>query len=531
MKKHYKILTDIDAGKISIVLKSIIVGLAAGLVTVFYRLVLMKAEKGAQQWYHFVGEHKAYIGITLIGLALCAIIVGCLVKWNPMISGSGIPQLEGIMKGHFKERKSWFHTIWSKFLAGSIGIVAGLSLGREGPSIQLGAAVGEGIADKIGNGAMEKKILMVSGASAGLAAAFNAPMAGVIFALEEIYKYFSPLILLSSMSAAVVSDFISKQVFGLEPVFDFHVLRSVPLANYWIIILLGIFIGITGAGYNFFLLYTKKMYAKLKKIDIRIRMLIPFLCAGVVGLVFPLAMGGGHVILEKLTLTTGIGLLVLIFVVKIVFSMISFCSGVPGGIFFPLLVLGATLGAIFGAVSVQFGFLSQDLFYNMIILAMAGYFAAIVRAPITGIVLIMEMTGSFTHMLSLTIVSIVAYITADMMKCPPIYDALLEDLVKDETPQKKEFTGTKTMVEIIVQHESFFDQKLVKHIPWPSKSLLVGVKRGDAQLVPKGNTQIKAGDYLLLLTEECEECDLKARLHELNEPIADNIQEEKIKKV
>ena len=97
MKKHYKILTDIDAGKISIVLKSIIVGLAAGLVTVFYRLVLMKAEKGAQQWYHFVGEHKAYIGITLIGLALCAIIVGWLVKWNPMISGSGIPQLEGIM--------------------------------------------------------------------------------------------------------------------------------------------------------------------------------------------------------------------------------------------------------------------------------------------------------------------------------------------------------------------------------------------------------------------------------------------------
>ena len=519
MKKHYKILTDVDAGKVSIVLKSIVVGLLAGLITVFYRLVLMRAETGAEKWYHFVGEHKGYIGITFIGLVLCAIIVGSLVKWNPMISGSGIPQLEGLMKGHFKERKGWFHTIWSKFLAGAIGIVAGLSLGREGPSIQLGAAVGEGVAGKIGNGAMEKKILMVSGASAGLAAAFNAPMAGVIFALEEIYKYFSPLILLSSMSAAVVSDFVSKQVFGLEPVFDFHILRSVPLDSYWMLILLGIFIGVAGAGYNFLLLFTKKMYGKLKKVDIRIRMLIPFLCAGIVGLVFPLAMGGGHVILEKLTLGTGIWVLVLIFVVKIIFSMISFSSGVPGGIFFPLLVIGATLGAIFGSASIQLGFLDQDLFYNMIILAMAGYFAAIVRAPITGIVLIMEMTGSFTHMLSLTIVSIVAYITADIMKCPPIYDALLEDLVKDEDPQKKEFTGTKTMVEIIVQHESSYENQIVKNIPWPAKSLLVGVKRGDVQLVPKGLTKLRAGDYLLLLTEECEECDLKAKLQELNEPL------------
>ena len=371
--------------------------------------------------------------------------------------------------------------------------------------------------NKVGTSSMEKKILMVSGASAGLSAAFNAPMAGVIFALEEIYKYFSPLILLSSLSAAVAADFVSKQFFGFEPVFHFDVVQSLPLNRYWLLLILGIMIGCMGSFYNFFLLFTKKLYQKMTHLDIRVKMCIPFVVAGVLGLVYPNVLGGGHAIIKELNLQSGMKVLLALFAVKLVFSMISFCSGAPGGIFFPLLVLGAALGAIVGLAGINLGWIEPDLFYNFIILAMAGFFAAIVRAPITGIVLIMEMTGSFTHMLSLTIVSIVAYIVADLLKCPPIYDALLEGMLKDGKEVGHLKNQPKTLVEIIVRHESAFENQYVKDIQWPCHALLVGLKRGEIQLVPKGDTKILVGDYLIVLVEEKDEASVKHTFEKMNE--------------
>lgn len=517
MRGQYKFLTNMEAAKLKIVLKSILVGILAGSLAVGYRLTLTLAESFAERGYDFIRGNGFYILAGFVFLSVYAWMVGGLVKWNPMISGSGIPQLEGIMKGYFKDRKSWFHLIWSKFLGGTIGILGGLSLGREGPSIQLGAAVGEGVAEKISRNSMEKKILMVSGASAGLAAAFNAPMAGVIFALEEIYKYFSPLILLSSLSAAVAADFVSKQFFGFDPIFNYKIVQSLPLNSYWLLLILGIFVGCMGAFYNFFLLYLKKLYSKIAHWDIRLRMMIPFFCAGFMGLLFPKVLGGGHLIIKELEAHAGLRLLIMLFIVKLIFSMISFCSGAPGGIFFPLLVLGATLGAIFAIVSIRLGVIDRTLFYNFVILAMAGYFAAIVRAPITGIVLIMEMTGSFTHMLSLTIVSIVAYIVADLLKCPPIYDALLEGMKNDGKDVKRLENQPKTLIEIIVRHESDYVNKKVKEIPWPPHSLLVGVKRGEVQIVPKGETQLQVGDYLILLVEDHEEAQAKKQVKKMNE--------------
>ncbi len=190
MRNNYKILTEHDYGNIFIVFKSLLVGLAAGSVTVLYRVTLTYAEQFTFGMYSFLKRNLWFFPIAIIGLCLVAYFIGYLVTRDKMISGSGIPQLEGILKGHFKNRKSWLHTLCSKFLGGTLAIAGGLSLGREGPSIQLGACAAEGLGKKIGKGRLERKILMASGASAGLAAAFNAPMAGVIFALEEIFKYF-----------------------------------------------------------------------------------------------------------------------------------------------------------------------------------------------------------------------------------------------------------------------------------------------------------------------------------------------------
>lgn len=519
MKNNYRELTDNHYQNILIVFESLIVGVVVGGVIALYRITLTYAEQFTFKMYDFLRSNLMLIPAAAIILCLAGYLVGYLVSKNKMISGSGIPQLEGIMKGYFKNRKSWINTLCYKFVGGAICIGGGLSLGREGPSIQLGACVAEGLGKKVGKGQLEKRILLAGGASAGLAAAFNAPLAGVVFALEEVFKYFSPVILLSIMSSAVAADFISKEIFGMSPIFNFEITKVIPLNQYWLLISLGILLGGSGAIYNYVLLKTKQFYGKLKFLNEKTRVIIPFIVAGVLGLVFPVVLGGGHRVVEELTLENGILFLAAVLVIKFLFSMVSFGSGAPGGIFFPLIILGATIGAIFASVSIKHLGVDQELYNNFILLAMAGFLTAIVRAPITSIILIMEMTGSFTHILSLTAVAVTAYVVADLLKSPPIYEALLENMLLSEKEADAKESSQKIAVEFIVKHESAFANKQVKDVKWPGKSLLVGIRQGDKSIIPHGDTLLREGDYLTVLADANSESRIKETLDEMNEPL------------
>lgn len=511
---NYEAVIGISHKKIPILLKSILIGLMIGVVVSAYRLVLTYAESFSFAIYGYLRSHLLLIPIAFAVLGVLGYLVGTLVFRHGMISGSGIPQVKGIIMGYFKH--NWLGTLIAKFVGGTISIFAGLSLGREGPSIQLGACVAEGMGKKLAESRTEKKILIASGASAGLAAAFNAPLAGTIFAMEEIYKYFSPVILLSAMAASVAADFVSKLFFGMSPVFEFHITGSIPLDGYWLLFILGAVLGAAGAFYNVILLKTQRLYKKFSRLTVRTRPIIPFLLAGVLGLVFPVVLGGGHAIIEELQLTTAITYLLLILLVKFAFSMISFGSGAPGGIFFPLLVIGATIGAIFGNAAVTYLGFDPTLFYNFVILAMAGFFTAIVRAPITGVVLLVEMTGSFNQMLSLTIVSIVAYIVADLLKSQPIYESLLESqiagnkLVRHNHDRLKKVT-----VEVIVQYGSRAEKVLLKNLQLPKSCLLIAVRRMGEELIPTGDTELIGEDYLTFLTDVEHETNVREVLSEL----------------
>lgn len=512
MKNNYQAIGSVGEKKLSVLLWSILIGLLSGLVVVGYRAVLNCAEKLAFIIYRFLREYLIWFPVWMTLLIVMGIAVGKMVKKNDMISGSGIPQVKGIMMGYIKD--TWFGTLCLKFIGGTVAILGGLSLGREGPSVQLGACVAEGVTKKVKATRMEKKVLIASGASAGLSAAFNAPLAGVVFALEEIFKYFSPLILLSTMAAAVAADFVAKNVFGMEHVFQFPEVGMIPLSSYWILLLLGAVLGAAGAFYNKVLLATQRLYRKLLPQDKR--PLIPFILAGILGLTFPSVLCGGHEIISQFNLSTGIFMLFLLLLVKFLFSMISFGSGSPGGIFFPLLIIGGTIGAIFGSVSVHWLGFSQNLFFNFVILAMAGYFTAIVRAPITGIILITEMTGSLHHLLSLTVVSITAYIVADLLKSAPVYESLLENLLKTKNilPEKEEHSK-KILIDTIVQHGSKIAGKQVKEIKWPRRSLLLSIKRMETEIIPKGDTIIQEGDYLILITDLNSEWKTRERINTL----------------
>lgn len=483
-----------------LILQGVIVGAAAGLVSVLFRLSVERAGDFLEFMLDAGTRQVIFKVIWFAALAVLSVVVARLVKWEPMIGGSGIPQVEGELHGLFSQK--WRRVLAAKFAGGVLSIGAGLSLGREGPSIQLGAMAGKGISRISKRVKIEEKLLMTCGASAGLAAAFNAPFAGVLFSLEELHKSFSVEVLLSTMAASVTADFISRNVFGLAPVFSFDIAMNIPLDLYWVVILLGLALGAVGAFYNFCIRKSQQLYGKIRRKEVRL--LIPFLCAGFLGFTFPAVLGGGHKLIPMLAGGEfALAMIFAVFAVKFVFSMVSFGSGAPGGIFLPLLVLGALLGGGIGTLMVQTFGVPQALLQNFIVLAMAGFFAAIVRAPITGIILICEMTGSFTQLLSLTLISLTAYIIADLLKSQPIYEQLLERLAARERDEKlQEEEEAKILLEVPVHFGTPICMKKISQVEWPENSLIVAVRRGNHEIIPKGTVRIRPGDILIILCNE-----------------------------
>lgn len=417
---------------VMLITEGLCVGLIGGFIVLLYRVALTFAGNWLIKILSYIKGNPFRCAVWFLILMALAWIVGRLVKWEPMISGSGIPQVEGEVSGRLSQ--NWKRVLPAKFAGGFLCMLGGLSLGREGPSIQLGAMAGQGISRALGRGKREEKFLMTCGASAGLSAAFHAPLAGMMFAVEEIHKTFSIPILLPVMTASVTADYIASHILGLDPVFHFQITEYLPQNYYWLLILLGILVGVSGVFYNWGMLKAQELYRKIPFLKETGRLLIAFLTAGVLGLVMPSILGSGSGLIVSLTKGEMVlGMVVLTLVVKFLFSAVSFGSGAPGGIFFPLLILGALLGAVFAMTGAEFFGLDPVYINNFVLLGMTGFFTAIVRAPLTGIILLFEMSGSISQMLSLSIVSVTAYIVATLMRSEPIYDSLLKRILKADT--------------------------------------------------------------------------------------------------
>ncbi len=405
-------------------------GAAAGLVTVFFRWALGREDSWLHAGLDFAASRPWMIPLWFAGLLAAAGLVALLLRWEPLISGSGIPQVEGELQG--KLASVWWRVLLAKLAGGMTAIGCGLALGREGPSIQLGAMAGKGVS-RLSGRTGEERLLITCGASAGLAAAFNAPLAGVLFSLEEVHKKISAGLLLPCMAASITADFISRSLFGLGPVFHLPEISMLPLKHYWLVAVLGVLLGLLGAAYNRCTALAQDLYGKIPSRYLRIA--LPFLLAGALGFVYPQVLGGGHSIVEGLSLQPAAGTLALLLAARFFFSIACFGSGAPGGIFLPLLVLGAVSGGLTGTLAGLAGISVPA--ENFVILGMAGFFAAVVRAPITGILLIYEMTGNVSHLLSFALVSLVAYGTAELLHARPIYDQLLDRILKNRAAEEQ----------------------------------------------------------------------------------------------
>lgn len=530
--------------RLKIFLEGIIVGLCVGVVISVFRFILERVESFRGYSYIIAQEYGFHeVMIRFFVLAIIAIVINHIMKKAPQTAGSGIVQVKGFLLGQVKSK--WLSNLAGKFIGTILGIGAGLSLGRQGPSVQIGASIGQGVSRLLGRLKVEEKYLVTSGAAAGLAAAFNAPLAGVVFALEELHKNFSPAVLMSAMGSSLAADYVMRQFFGSKPIMDFSGLPILPQNYYIYLIGLGIVCGIVGVCYNKGLLLIFGVFNKMRN---RIPafwksglLFIPLFIAGVLGYYLPQVLGGGEQLITSLSSQNyALKALLLFVVVKFIFTIISAGSGAPGGLFLPMLVIGALVGNIYANILGIFFDINSEIVFDFVVFAMAALFTAVVKAPVTGSILITEMTGSFEHLLPVIAVCMVAYVVSDILRTKSIYESIyqltlgtaslninnstvaLHNNIKQEDGIKQKDTltlapeeylgknkgqkvGSKIILEEVVCLSSHIEGKRIKSIDWPEGCLVVSICRGEEEIIPRGNTKIFNGDFLYVLIDQGQE--------------------------
>ena len=402
-------------------------GIFTGAVVAAVRILLDEADIFRPRWFSDLDAGKFLV--TVVALIFVAKFLAWAIKFDGQVAGSGVPQIKGILQGAAAMTKP-LRLLALKFVSTVLAIGAGMSLGRAGVSVQFGACVGKifgGIFYR-NHGTIESEILLTAGAGAGLAAIFNAPLAGIIFCVEELHRRFTPEILMATLAATVSASAVVSLVFGVHPIFAKigEVPTVVPeFLNVIFFVALGIFLGVVGVIFTRAMVLSLEVYERLKIFG-TLRFLIPLALAIPLGVKLPEVLGCGNVLVDELlTEDFALEVVVILFAAKFLFTLVSFGTGAPGGVFLPLLTLGALGGEIFATAGIMLGFFDAEWSTLLTIFGMAAMFAAVVKSPVTGSILIMEITGEFSYLLTLTVVAGAAFVVADVLGGEPIFSALL----------------------------------------------------------------------------------------------------------
>ncbi len=481
-----------------LIVRGLEVGIVAGLAAVLYRYLLSYAEDGLTGVLEQIRHNPARIALWLIALALMGAAVSAIVRIEPMAAGSGIPQVNGEIKGRLSP--VWWRVILAKLVGGTVSVFAGLSLGREGPSVQLGGMAGKGVA-RITKADKTTEHRMIScGAGAGMAAAFNAPLAGIMFVLEELLHSFDKNILCMGIVSTVTADYVSKLFFGQSTIFNYGTVIF-PLKFYWVLILLGIAIGVAGVGYTKIMLLFQDLYKKIR-VSNHIKLPLIFIMSGIVGLILPQVLCGGHSMVEFLmTEHPGIGTMFGLLVAKFLFGAICFASGAPGGTLYPLCILGTYLGAALGGIAIDAFNLPAELMEEFAVIGMAGFFSATIKSPITGVVLVFELTGNMNNLLPLVTVALTSYAVSGLLGGEAIYEALLSRIAADGV-EAKSGKSEKVIKSFVIPTGSNLNGKRIKDIDWGRHVLIVTIERGEESITPNGDVMLNEGDEVVFLVSQ-----------------------------
>jgi len=424
---------SIPAGQgnvLALALLSLLVGVGSGLIGAAFRLALDQADRLRDAV--ILCAHGVGLGVCIV-VGLCA-AAAALAAWlvrrfAPHASGSGIPHVEAVLNEEIQLAR--FRLIPVKFIGGLLAIGSGLALGREGPSVQMGASVGHLVARLFRRSWPDCRELFAAGAGAGLATAFNAPIAGAIFVLEELAGRFEPRMAIAALGASAIAISVGRIFVGDTPDFQVEALAYPAAVTGPLYVLLGLVAGAMAVAYNRALLGALSAAELLKALPVELRAALVGAVVGLFAWFMPDIVGGGDPLTQRaLSGAEALAALPLLFLIRFALGAVSYAAGTPGGLFAPLLVLGAQLGLLFGLLC-QLAFPGLPIQpAGFAVVGMAAFFTGVVRAPVTGIALVTEMTAGFTMLLPMLGACFAAMLVPMLLRNRPIYDSLREHTVR-----------------------------------------------------------------------------------------------------
>jgi chloride channel protein, CIC family len=404
---------------------SVVVGSIAGVVGAAFRLCLLRADalrNSISGWAHGYGVlgFLLVFGGTALAVALAAWMVA---RFSLQSSGSGIPQIENELKKEWSGDPARIAPI--KFFGGILAMGSGLALGREGPTVHIGACIGHLLARIFRCNENECRVLLAAGAGAGLATAFNAPIAGAVFVLEELVGSFDIDVTIATIGASAGAISFARIFLGQSPDFHMAPLHFPGFGSLPAYVIFGILLGLLGVLYNRAILTALALTSKLSRIRAEWRAALIGASIGLLTWCVPALVGGGDSITQQaLSGNAVLPALAAAFLLRFLMGPLSYAARTPGGLFAPLLTIGSQAGLIFGILWCRWFSASGLQPREFALVGMAAFFGAVVRAPITGIILIVELTGSSNYFLAMLGATFASVTVATLLKDPPIYDSL-----------------------------------------------------------------------------------------------------------
>lgn len=401
-----------------------VAGAFTGVVAASFDLLLGHGGQLRERLVAWSHGHGA-LGFVVLALVVAAATVAAALlvhRVEPHAEGSGIPRVEAVVEGRAEPGRPRILPI--KYAGGWLAISAGLALGREGPSVQMGGVIGA-ICSRVARLDPEDlRMVIAGGAAAGLATAFNAPIAGGVFVLEELFKRFEPRAVLATLTASGAGFAATHLISGDGTVFQMPALASPTLTQAPLLALVGLVCGLLGVAYNAAIM-AGLGFVDRTRVPVWARAALIGVLVAAVAWVWPGWVGSGDALTEHALGGTGtVRTVAVLLLVRVVLSVVSYCANTPGGLFAPMLVLGSNIGLLVALTAAHVVRIPVGVAAGLALTGMAAFFTSSVHAPVTGLVLATEMTGSVTWLPPMLGAVAVAMLVARLLGGGSIYDAL-----------------------------------------------------------------------------------------------------------
>ena len=476
-----------------------IVGIASGVMIFAFKIASSFVMSKSTEIYAYVRENPAYLPFLLLGAVLLGGLSALILKYAKECRGGGIPTAVATIRGLIPLK--WIQCLTGLFGSSMLTYLAGVPLGNEGPSVQMGAAVGKGISGLFGkkNKAWER-YNMTGGASAGFAIATGSPLSGIVFALEEMHRRFSPPVFIVASVAVLSGKATSDLICGWFDVdttfFNLEIDKFLPFKYLWVSVLIGVVCGIcANLLTNIYHILRKFAEKRLVRVPFSVKIMLIFLAVALVGFAGAEFVGSGHSLIEMILERHTVWYVMLIaLLVRSMIMILANNSGVSGGLFVPTLALGAIIASLISDGLIALGIIGAEYYQVLVIIGIASFLSASSRIPLTALTFAAEALCVASNLLPVAAGVVVAYLVVEILGVPSFTDTVIESKLHNEYKDK-----ACTVVDsyMTVKEGALAVGMEVRDILWPPTCTILSMEKSNTKSRIHSGI-IEAGDVLHL---------------------------------